>query len=133
MITNQPGLCLTIRVSDCVSILLYDPTRKAIGAVHAGRRSALARITKKIVHSMSSHFHTRPENIIVGLGSSICPCCYEIDPWKKNVSQLVDIGVPIGNIENPQICTKYNIDNYFSYRGSGGTHDMLVAGIMLGR
>ena len=38
LITNVPGLSLTVFSADCGTILLYDPIRQAIGAVHAGWR-----------------------------------------------------------------------------------------------
>ena len=34
--TNEPGILLAIRTADCLPILIADPERRAIAAVHAG-------------------------------------------------------------------------------------------------
>ena len=38
LITNEPGLLLTVQVADCVPILLADKKRHAIAAIHSGWR-----------------------------------------------------------------------------------------------
>ena len=43
VMTDEPGLLLTVATADCVPILLADPVRKAVAAVHAGCSSAPAR------------------------------------------------------------------------------------------
>ena len=40
LITNVPGLPLTVFSADCGIILLHDPVHAAVGAVHAGWRGA---------------------------------------------------------------------------------------------
>lgn len=42
LVTDQPGVCLTIFSGDCIPILLYDPHRNVIAAVHAGWRGTAA-------------------------------------------------------------------------------------------
>ena len=42
LVTDQPGVCLTIFSGDCIPILLYDPIRRVIAAVHAGWRGTAA-------------------------------------------------------------------------------------------
>lgn len=132
MVTKEAGLCLTVRVADCVPILLYDPKQQAIGAIHAGWRGTLKHVAEKTIMRMIDHFNTNPENIIAGIGPSIGPCCYELDLWQANIDQLINAGVLPENIEHPRICTKCNQDKFFSYHGSRGSGKMLSAGIMLG-
>ena len=38
LVTDEPGLCLVIYYADCIPVLLYDPVKKASGAVHSGWR-----------------------------------------------------------------------------------------------
>lgn len=38
LITDEPGLCLTIFSADCIPVLLLDPVRRCAAAVHAGWR-----------------------------------------------------------------------------------------------
>lgn len=40
VVTNRPGLALAIRTADCVPLLLADPVKRVVGAVHAGWRGA---------------------------------------------------------------------------------------------
>src|SRR5918994_2127656 len=36
VITQEPGLLLTVRVADCVPLLILDPETRGVAAVHAG-------------------------------------------------------------------------------------------------
>ena len=38
LVTDQPGLMVTVRTADCVPVLLYDPERRVVAAIHAGWR-----------------------------------------------------------------------------------------------
>ena len=42
LMTDIPGLCLTIYYADCIPVLLYDPVKRAIAAVHSGAVPAWA-------------------------------------------------------------------------------------------
>jgi YfiH family protein len=77
-ITNRPGLLLAIQTADCVPILLVDPKRRAIAAIHAGWRGTLARIAAKTIGKMQMHFGTNPRDLLAAIGPSIGPCCYEV-------------------------------------------------------
>ncbi len=54
LITNVPGLPLTVFSADCGTVLLYDPVHQAIGAVHAGWRGCAAGIVEKTVAAMGA-------------------------------------------------------------------------------
>ena len=77
-ITNRPGLLLAIQTADCVPILLVDPQKRAIAAIHAGWRGTLARIAAKTIGKMQMHFGTNPRDLLAAIGPSIGPCCYEV-------------------------------------------------------
>jgi YfiH family protein len=77
-ITNRPNLLLAIQTADCVPILLVDPQKHAIAAIHAGWRGTLARITAKTIGKMQMHFGTNPRDLLAAIGPSIGPCCYEV-------------------------------------------------------
>ena len=55
LITNVPGLPLTVFSADCGTVLLYDPVHQAIGAVHAGWRGCAAGIVEKTVAGTWRH------------------------------------------------------------------------------
>lgn len=144
LITNQKDIVLTILTADCVPILLFDPIKNVVGAVHAGWRGTQQQIVVKTVKKMEQEFHSNPKDIIAGVAPSIGKCCYEVD-WgvaqhfkdipnsyeKKgekymldlpyiNKIQLLNIGVKRENIELSNICTSCDVKNYFSYRKENG-------------
>lgn len=80
LISDRAGLLLAIRVADCVPILMVDRKRRAVAAVHAGWRGALARIVEKAAGEMGRMFHSRPQDLIAAVGPSIRRCCYEVGP-----------------------------------------------------
>jgi YfiH family protein len=76
--TNQPGVLLAVQTADCVPILLVDPQKRAVAAIHAGWRGTLARITEKAVGRMQFEFASKPGHLLAAIGPSIGPCCYEV-------------------------------------------------------
>lgn len=138
-ITNQKGVVLTILTADCVPILLFDPKKKAIGAVHSGWRGTEQNIIKKTIKAMQREFDSNPKDLIVGVGPSIRVCCYEVgdevaerfqnypkalskrDKFHLDVTtickeQLLSLGVREQNIEINQSCTFCKSEDFFSYR-----------------
>jgi polyphenol oxidase len=76
--TKVPGLLLGVQTADCVPILLVDPKKRAVAAIHAGWRGTLARIAQKTVGEMRMHFGSKPGDILAALGPAIGACCYEV-------------------------------------------------------
>ncbi len=92
IITSAPGIYPAIKTADCLPILLLDPVRGVAGAVHAGWRGTVLRITRKVVGLMKKRFGTDPSDLVAGLGPAIGPCCYEVDdvvlsPFRRNFPQ----------------------------------------------
>jgi len=79
LITNIPGIHLTIFGADCVPIFLLDPVKKVIAAVHAGWRGSVNGIAAKVVAEMIEDYGVDAENILVGIGPSIGKCCFQVD------------------------------------------------------
>ena len=78
LITNTPGLLLSIQTADCLPILLVDAKRRAVGAFHAGWRGTLARIAEKGVGLMGQHFGSRAQDLRAAIGPGIHACCYQV-------------------------------------------------------
>ncbi|MGA2984995.1 MAG: peptidoglycan editing factor PgeF [Terriglobia bacterium] len=78
LMTAEPGILLTIRIADCLPLLLVDPRRRVVAAVHAGWRGALARVIEKAVGDMRRTFGSDPQDLIAAVGPSIRACCYEV-------------------------------------------------------
>jgi YfiH family protein len=77
-VTNRPGVLLGIQTADCVPILIVDPRKRAVAAIHAGWRGTLARITQKAIGRMQQEFGSKPSHLLAAIGPSIGPCCYEV-------------------------------------------------------
>lgn len=134
MITNIPGICLSIMTADCVPILTFDPKQKVIAAVHAGRKGTELQIVKETVKILREKFSCQPKDLIAGLGPAIGPCHYEVDLRRENQKQLIESGVLESNIEISGLCTFCHSDEFFSARAEklkNHTLGHFVAGIML--
>ena len=79
MITDVPGIVLSAFGADCVVILLLDPKKKAIAAVHSGWRGTVMQIVKKTVQKMTEVYQTDPKDLIAAISPSIGKCCFQVD------------------------------------------------------
>ena len=80
LISQRPGVLLSVRTADCMPILLADVKKRVVATVHAGWRGALSRIAEKTVGEMQRVFGSRPQNILAAVGPSIGVCCYQVGP-----------------------------------------------------
>lgn len=142
MITDVPDLVLGIRTADCLPILMVDPSRKVIAAVHAGRAGTALRITPKVLKVMEEAFGCSPRDLRIAFGPSIGSCCYEIDErvfqteWEPfsipcgegrwridlariNIAHLQREGGRREQMERADLCTRCHGDLFFSYRREG--------------
>jgi len=78
LITDAADVVLLLRFADCVPLLFFDPHCPAVGLAHAGWRGTLARIAGRMVKAMEAAFDSHPEELIVGIGPAIGPCCYQV-------------------------------------------------------
>ena len=78
LITNSPGIALAIRTADCIPILIFDPQKKVISALHSGWKGTRLEILKEAVIKMKTHFNSHLDDIHVLTGPHIYDCCYEI-------------------------------------------------------
>ena len=128
LITKTPGPALMVFTADCVPVLLYDPVRKAAGAVHAGWRSTVANIVGIAVQNMENEFGCSPADIKAAIGPCISKCCFETD---ADVADAVKKALPdnaddcIESSGNKQGGNKYLIDlkeiNHILLSNSGVT------------
>jgi polyphenol oxidase len=79
LVTDQPGITVAVRTADCVPILMHDPQRRVVAAVHAGWRGAVAGIVPKTLALLRSRFGSRLEHVRISIGPSAGVCCYEVD------------------------------------------------------
>jgi polyphenol oxidase len=80
LISNRPGVGLTIRTADCLPILIADPRTRGVAAVHAGWRGVVSEIVSKTVHALCQEFDSKPGELVVAIGPGIGGCCFEVGP-----------------------------------------------------
>jgi len=76
--TNRPGLLLGIRTADCAPVLIVDPKKRVVAAIHAGWRGTLQRIVTKAVGQLQMQFGSKPQDLLAAIGPTIGGCCYEV-------------------------------------------------------
>ncbi len=109
LITRTKGLGLVVFTADCIPILLYDPVRKAVAAVHAGWRGTAGNIGGKTVERMQREFGTCPADLIAAIGPGISQCCFETD---EDVPRAMETN--LGDVVQPFLQTgpgtKFHVD-----------------------
>ncbi len=143
LVTDRPGVFLAVAVADCQPILMADPVRRVVAAVHAGWRGTALDLPGKTVHTMILRFGCDPRDLRVGIGPSLGPCCGELrsfrrdlppalwkyrregtacfDFWAATRDQLIARGVPPEQIEVGGLCTRCHPERFFSYRAEKTT------------
>ncbi len=158
--TDCPGVLINVSTADCVPVLLLDPVRKAVSAVHAGWRGTVLNISAKAVESMRFYYGTDPANLRVGIGPAIGPCCYEVgnDVWEQvereyfyggevllrekngkamldlvhlNRLQLIEAGVSPDRLFFSGLCTSCFPSLFYSFRRDQKRVGNMTSGIML--
>ncbi len=142
-ITEERGVLLSVKVADCVPILMYDPQKNIVAAVHAGWRGTARGIIINAIGLFKDRYNSSPEEILIAMGPSIRWCCYEVDDRvlslvrertgegefyiirngktcldlpSANMYQAISEGVPGENIWISGDCTFCYPERYFSYR-----------------
>lgn len=77
LLTREPGVCLAVFSADCIPVLLCDPVRRAVCAVHAGWRGTALGIAARGVERMVQVCGSRPRDILAAIGPGISTCCFE--------------------------------------------------------
>jgi hypothetical protein len=160
IVTDRPGLAIGIKTADCVPILVVDPVRRVIGAIHAGWKGTSLGIAAKAVDALADRYLSKSSDLIVALGPAIGPCCYQVDEtvyesmgnepgrdslfrscrekgrWMFDLSlanrlQLERGGVRSGNISPSGFCTACRRDFFFSHRREKGVTGRHLNFIML--
>ncbi len=131
LITEKPGIAVSVRTADCYPILLADSRRRAVAAVHAGWRGTAADIVTGTIAVMHARFGTEPGDIFAAIGPGIGGCCYQVgadvalqfgisagplDLAEANRRQLIDTGVDSSRIEVSGACTFCDAARFHSYR-----------------
>jgi polyphenol oxidase len=147
--TTRRGLPLVISTADCLPIVLYDARAGRLAAVHAGWRGTAQAVTRAVVAELVAT-GSAAADLVVAIGPSIGPCCYEVDApviarfeaafprawehlmtpkgpgkwmldlWQANLDQLAVAGVRPERVDLLQLCTGCRPDLLFSHRRERG-------------
>jgi polyphenol oxidase len=80
LVSGDPTIAVAVQAADCVPLLMADRRRGAVAAVHAGWRGTAAGAAAAAVEALEATFATRPADLVVAIGPSIGPCCYQVGP-----------------------------------------------------
>lgn len=80
LLTDVPGLLLRVGIADCYPILLHDPVRGVVGALHAGWRGTVAGILPQALGLMREHYRSQPADIRVAVGPGISGDRFQVGP-----------------------------------------------------
>lgn len=85
--TSSPGLLLAARAADCVPVLLADPDRGVVAAVHAGRKGLLAGVVPNALRALAD---LGAERVVAWIGPHACGRCYEVSAeMRTEVAQRI--------------------------------------------
>ena len=158
VMTDVPQLCIGVSTADCIPVLLYDSTHRAVSAVHAGWRGTVLRIVQKAVETMRDTYGTAPADLqaVIGPGISLdsfevgdevydqfLSARFDMQPISRrdakwhidlpmcNRLQLMEAGIPADHIQMTNICTYQQYDRYFSARRLGIQSGRIYTGILI--
>lgn len=158
VMTDVPQLCIGVSTADCIPVLLYDSTHRAVSAVHAGWRGTVLRIVQKAVETMRDTYGTAPADLqaVIGPGISLdsfevgdevydqfLSAGFDMQPISRrdakwhidlpmcNRLQLMEAGIPADHIQMTNICTYQQYDRYFSARRLGIQSGRIYTGILI--
>ena len=96
LITNVPGVAISVRTADCIPVLLYDPVNRAVAAVHDGWRGTVQRLSQKVVAEMQRRYGTRPGDLKAVIGPGIGPESFQVG--QEVVDAFAQAGFPMDHI-----------------------------------
>jgi polyphenol oxidase len=149
IVTNCPEITLFMRFGDCVPILFYDPRHRVVAIAHAGWQGTVSKVVQATVQVMIERYACQPQNILAGIGPSICVEHYEFggeglervrasfpnelsevilakdgktyfDLWRANQLLLLQSGLLNDHIQVSNVCTASNTQDWFSHRAEHG-------------
>jgi hypothetical protein len=148
MITDLPGVALTILVADCAPVVLHDPVRRAVAVAHSGRVGTIKGVIPETINAMATAFGSAPADLLIGIGPAIGAASYEIGATEASQvsaafgeagaslltptrpghatfdlaaairTQLRTAGVPEGNVYEMAVDTRASTDDFFSDRAA---------------
>ena len=155
LVSDDPSRVLSVRIADCVPVLLSSDDGKLVAAVHAGWRGVIAGVVLAGLEEMNRSSDVPAERIVAAIGPSISIAAFEVGaeviaefekcfgpagPFRRrpdgkgNVDlreslfrQLRAAGVPENEIDTTDRCTFSHAEEFFSHRRDKGITGRMAA------
>lgn len=153
---GETGVVLTVRVADCLPILLADPTGRVVAAVHAGWRGVVAGVVERALQVMAE-VGAATEGILAAIGPGISVANFEVGAEVAAEFEKANLGAAVqksarGKGSNPHVdlqaavrlqltragvtridgndlCTFRDDHLFYSHRRENGRTGRMAAGI----
>lgn len=99
MVTNRPGILLSLYTADCCPVLFYDKTNQVIGAAHAGWSGALSGILENTLDLML-RYGAQKSTLAAALGPCLQTKSFECR--KDMYLQFISINQTYASFFTPQ-------------------------------
>lgn len=159
--TCHEGVCICISTADCIPVIIYDYAHHAAAAIHAGWRGTVQRIVSHTLQQMQHRYGTEGRECIACIGPGISLQAFEtgdevyeafaaagfpmsqlsyrhpatqkyhLDLPTANLLQLKEFGIPDAHIEQSNLCTYNQYENFFSARRLGIRSGRILTGILM--
>lgn len=129
-------LLLAVSVADCVPAFLVDPGKRVVAAVHAGWRGTVAGVLERGIAALRRETGSRPGDLLIHFGPSICGRCYEVGPEvfaalgqrtpararPIDLRRILAMRAVVGGVKADSVsisghCTRCTEVSFFSHRG----------------
>ena len=157
IVTVVKNIALSVKTADCMPVLIVDPVKRAVAAVHSGWRGTLSGVLPCTVREMRRAFGSDPSRLLAAIGPGIRACCYEVGsevaglfgeaypgccsarPGTDNRNKfLLDLGGILGvqmeqsgirpeNRHDLGLCTYCNKEEFFSHRAEGSAAGRMMS------
>ena len=157
MATCVENIALAVKTADCLPILIADPDKNAVAAVHSGWRGTLSGILLCTIREMQRAFGSDPSRLLTAIGPGIRACCYEVgsdvaglfkkkypeccstmsasvhpDKYLLDLGNVLDVqmnraGIRPENRYDLKACTCCNTEEFFSHRAEGSAAGRMMS------
>jgi YfiH family protein len=152
VVTDTPGLPIAVRTADCLPLLMVDPHRRVVAAVHAGWKSAKLEIAFKTVECMRTRYGVDPRHVRAVIGPCIRRENYQVSADFKaffpgevhevsghcyldlaavNARQLIEAGVLEAHLFDCGLCSFGLPKRFFSFRREAEGSGRMLSVIMM--
>ena len=154
LITCRPGIALSVRVADCVPVLIAARSGAVVAAAHAGWRGIVAGVVPATVNAMVDDYDLRAGDLVAAVGPCISAAHYEVGPEVVQAFRDADLGATIlertgskphvdlagavaaqltaagldpSRIDRSTCCTYRDADLFYSHRRDAGVTGRMAA------